>query len=126
MEHRRSRAPPRSRRKRRAKERIAPHLRDPSFAPHVALTVPLADPSGGVSAVVVMGTNPMRPAPGGAALSAAVASRLTTTIVNAKVKQRRARRAEALAALDRAKTLFLGDVSHEFRTPLTLLLEPAG
>src|SRR5262249_24113774 len=26
--------------------------------------------------------------------------------------------------LDRAKTLFLSDVSHEFRTPLTLLLSP--
>jgi signal transduction histidine kinase len=106
------------------RERIAPHLRDPSFAPHVALTVPLADPSGGVSAVVVMGINPMRPVPEGQRLSRAVASRLTTTIVSAKVKQQTRERAEALAALDRAKTLFLSDVSHEFRTPLTLLLSP--
>lgn len=35
------------------------------------------------------------------------------------------RRAEALAELDRAKTVFFSNVSHELRTPLTLLLSPA-
>ena len=33
-------------------------------------------------------------------------------------------RAESLADLDRAKTLFFSNISHEFRTPLTLLLAP--
>jgi signal transduction histidine kinase len=104
--------------------RVVLHLRDPLFAPHVAITVPLADPSGGVAGVLVMGTNPMRPALEGQRLSNAVGSRITTAIANAKVKQRTRERAEELARLDRAKTLFLSDVSHEFRTPLTLLLSP--
>jgi signal transduction histidine kinase len=106
------------------RERVTPYLRDPAFSPHLAITVPLADPGGGVGGVLVMGTNPMRPPDQGRRLSTAVAARLTTAIANAKVKQQERKRVEALAELDRAKTLFLSDVSHEFRTPITLLLSP--
>jgi signal transduction histidine kinase len=106
------------------RDKLVPHLRDPGFAPHLVVSVPLADPGGGVGGVLVMGTNPMRPPQDGLRLSKAVAARLTTAIANAKVKQQERQRVEALAELDRAKTLFLSDVSHEFRTPLTLLLSP--
>ena len=53
-----------------------------------------------------------------------VASQLGTAIASAAALEDAEARAEALAELDRAKTNFFNNVSHEFRTPLTLLLAP--
>ncbi|MST34081.1 hypothetical protein GHK86_15295, partial [Acidimicrobiaceae bacterium USS-CC1] len=55
---------------------------------------------------------------------ALIAAAIGAAIAAAESYEETEQRAAALEELDRAKTSFLGNVSHEFRTPLTLLLGP--
>ena len=93
--------------------------------PHTAMVLPLQPSGMPTVGFLVAGVSSRRALDGAyRAFFETLSTTFTNAVASVRAYEHEQHRAEELAILDRAKTAFFSNVSHEFRTPLTLILGP--